>query len=171
MSTNVLAAQKIYLNPGELVVAEEPALVTTVLGSCVAVTLFSPRLRVGAICHAVLPRGKANLPSKFVDQSVAYMMKYFRQRYVEPDEIVAKLFGGSDMFTLIDPDSKDRTIGAQNIRTALDSLRIAGLEPAALDVGGRQGRKLIFYTHTGEVFIKRVSRDKVEQPSPKGLVC
>jgi len=159
MKSEELLFQKIYLNPGELVVAEEPAQVTTVLGSCVSVTLFSPRLRVGAICHAVLPNGKTNQPSRFVDQSVRYMLNYFRKQKIGPDEIVAKLFGGADMFTQIDPRCKDQSVGAQNIRAALDSLRESGLELSALDVGGQQGRKLIFYSHTGEIFLKRVRKE------------
>jgi len=128
-----------------------------VLGSCISVTLFSPRLRVGAICHAVMPQGKADQPSKSVDQSVRYMLEYFRKRKIEPDEIVAKLFGGAEMFTQVDPACNIRSVGAQNIRMALENLRIAGIEPAALDIGGQQGRKLIFYTRTGEVFLKRVA--------------
>ena len=154
--------QKIYLNPGELLVAEQPAVVTTVLGSCISVTLFSPRLRVGAICHAVLPNGKTEQPSRFADQSVRYMLNYFRKHKIDPDEIVAKLFGGADMFTQIDPSAKDRSVGAQNIRAALEGLRQAGLEPSALDVGGQQGRKLLFYTHTGEVLLKRVRKEMLK---------
>jgi len=159
MKSEEILFQKIYLNPGELVVAEEPAQVTTVLGSCVSVTLFSPRLRVGAICHAVLPTGDSKQPSRFVNQSVTYMLNYFRKHEIDTDEIVAKLFGGADMFNQVDPRCKDRTVGAQNIRAALDRLRESGLEPAALDVGGQQGRKLIFYSHTGEIFLKRVRKE------------
>lgn len=155
--------QKIFLKPAELVIAEEPILVTTVLGSCISVTLFSPRLRAGAICHAVLPSGEDQKTSKYVDQSVRYMLNYFRQRDIAPDELVAKLFGGSDMFTQINAKSKDRTVGAQNIRAALDSLSSSGLEPAALDIGGPQGRKLIFYSHTGEVFLKRVNKVNLQE--------
>jgi len=154
-----LLLQKIYLNPGELVVAEEPTMVTTVLGSCISVTLFSPRLRVGAICHAVLPNGKTRQPSRFVDQSLHYMLDYFRQHKVEPAEIIAKLFGGADMFTQVDSRCQGRSVGAQNIKAAINGLKQAGLEPAALDVGGQQGRKLFFYTHSGEVFLKRVRKE------------
>ena len=150
--------EKIYLNPGELLVAEDPVMVTTVLGSCVSVTLFNPRLKIGAISHAVLPSGASHQPGKFVDSSIQYMLGYFKQRKIEPRELVAKLFGGADMFSRIDPRGKDQTVGAQNIRQALDSLRIAGLHLAASDISGQQGRKLIFYTHTGEVFLKRVKR-------------
>ncbi|MGA2108628.1 MAG: hypothetical protein ABSH25_13400 [Syntrophorhabdales bacterium] len=46
---------KVFLKPGEIYVGEEPAEISTILGSCVSVTMFSKRVRVGAICHALLP--------------------------------------------------------------------------------------------------------------------
>ena len=169
MIGNILAPQKIYLKPGELVVADEPALVTTVLGSCIAVTLYSPRLQIGTICHAVLPTGKTSQPSRYVDQSVHFMLNYFRKQRVDIKELVAKMFGGAEMFTQVIPESRDRTVGAQNIRSALDSLSLAGMEPVALDVGGKQGRKLIFNTRTGEVFLKRLNREIFAEDLGKDL--
>lgn len=41
-----------FLKPGEAIVSPNPILVSTVLGSCIAVTMYSPEKRVGAICHA-----------------------------------------------------------------------------------------------------------------------
>src|SRR5512141_2905785 len=45
----------IYLKPGEVVVARDPMLISTVLGSCVAVTMFSPSRGIGAICQSPYP--------------------------------------------------------------------------------------------------------------------
>ncbi|MEA3545639.1 MAG: chemotaxis protein CheD [Thermodesulfobacteriota bacterium] len=148
--------QEIYLKPGELVIAEVPVEVSTVLGSCVSVTLFIPQLKIGAICHAVLPRGDSDEPAKYVDQSVHYMLNHLKRFNVRPAEIVAKLFGGANMFSQNCSDGSDCTVGAKNIREATQCLRHAGLGLAASDTGGEQGRKLIFYTHTGEVMLKRV---------------
>lgn len=115
-------------------------------------------MRVGAICHAVLPQAASSAPSKYVDQSVRYMLNYFQQHDIATDELVAKLFGGADMFTPRAPEGKTPSVGAQNIRMALDSLHSADLKPAAMDIGGQQGRKLIFHSHTGEVFLQRVAK-------------
>ena len=41
---------------GELYLARSPAILRTMLGSCVGVTFWSPRLGAGALCHGVLPR-------------------------------------------------------------------------------------------------------------------
>lgn len=163
----------IYLHPAELVVAEEPTEITTVLGSCVSVTLFYPPLRFGSICHAVMPSGRDRRVSHYVDQSVRYMIEFFRRHRVPPRDLVAKVFGGADMLPSGRRTSTQPTVGAQNIRVALDTLGKAGLEPAVSDLGGHAGRKLVFYSHTGEIFLKRVSRDQlpIEEISPESALA
>lgn len=151
--------ESIYLKPGELTVAERPALVCTVLGSCVALTLFSPRLRVGAICHAMLPSGECGGPFKYVDSSVRHMLEQFERLRIKRSEIVVKLFGGADMFDAASPN-RSPTVGRQNIQFASETLRQEGLQLVGSDVGGRQGRKLLFYTHTGEVLLKRLAKQR-----------
>ena len=42
------------LQPGELYLARSPAILRTILGSCVGVTFWSSRLGAGALCHGVL---------------------------------------------------------------------------------------------------------------------
>jgi chemotaxis protein CheD len=154
-------ALAVYLNPAEIVVAEAPATVTTVLGSCVAVTLFSPRTRIGSICHAVLPSGLGPEPGKFADQAIRYMIDYFHEQQIDTDELVAKVFGGADMFPQMRGSRNQGTIGAQNIRASLAALEQAGINPAVVEVGGQQGRKLVFFSDTGDVYIKRVRKDQM----------
>lgn len=151
--------ESIYLKPGELAVAERPALVSTVLGSCVAVTLFSPRLGVGAICHAMLPLAEGREGFKFVDTSLAHMLESFERLGVTKRELVAKLFGGADMFEVLRPASSP-TVGWQNVQAARTILQREGLHLSASDTGGQQGRKLLFYSHTGEVLLKRLAPTK-----------
>ena len=45
-----------YLQPGEIHLARSPTMLKTLLGSCVGVTFWSPRLGIGALCHGVLPQ-------------------------------------------------------------------------------------------------------------------
>nr|WP_320009697.1 chemotaxis protein CheD [uncultured Desulfobulbus sp.] len=154
-------AVAIYLNPAEIVIAEGPATVTTVLGSCVSVTLFSPKTRLGAICHAVLPCGEEKEPGKFANQSIGYMIDFFKEKKIRPYDLVAKVFGGADMFPLMRGRRTQGTIGAQNIQAALMTLELSEIPPAVVEVGGQQGRKLVFYTDTGDVYIKRVQKDQL----------
>lgn len=156
------ALPRIYLRPEELVIAEEPAVVTTVLGSCISIVLYCPRLQIGAICHATMPSGKEQNPSKYVDQSIHFMLDRFEKLSVTRRETVVKVFGGADMFAPKNPATERQTIGAQNVRVAMATLAQVGLEPAATDVGGTQGRKLVFYSHTGEVFRKWVKKELLD---------
>ena len=45
--------REIYLEPGELHIAREPAIIRTALGSCIGVTFWSAKLRGGA-CSPVV---------------------------------------------------------------------------------------------------------------------
>lgn len=154
-------AVKLYLNPGEMVLAEAPAIVTTVLGSCVSVTLFYPPRALGSICHAVLPGGREHDPGKYADQAVRTMIEFFADLKVHPQELTAKIFGGADMFPPYKGCGRSSSIGAQNVQAALAALSSLGIEPKVSEVGGHLGRKLVFVTHTGEVFIRRISKEQL----------
>lgn len=145
-----------FLKPGELFVAERPCLVSTLLGSCVAVTMSGRG--VGAICHALLPscRGDGgDCPERFrhVECAVAGMIEAFGRRGVPAGEIEAKIFGGAEMFRA----GQGESVGRQNIDRAGEMLAAAGIRVAAADVGGARGRKILFCPHTGEVYLRRLN--------------
>lgn len=153
-----------YLKPGEMRIADQSGIVTTVLGSCVSVTMYNSRLKMGAICHGMMPRWeegrddreKCDKRFKYVDCSIRYMAEAFRSFGIAPREIEAKLFGGADMFSSYDNDQRHISVGRQNIMTALEVMEEEGLVIQKRDIGGKQGRKLHFYLHTGAVFLKRL---------------
>jgi chemotaxis protein CheD len=156
-----------------------PARVNTVLGSCVSVTLFAPERRVGAICHALLPRASeaeryADFGCRYVDVAIRRMLSEFTRLGIRPRQLVTKLFGGSDLMAALTGKNTNRSVGSQNIETALWVLGREGLTVAASDVGGTWGRKLVFFTHTGDVFIKRHSRSSSTEaprcPVPRNLL-
>ncbi len=146
---------KIYLKPGELIIMDEPMIVTTVLGSCISVTMLHPPTGTAAICHAMMPKDHGSVSFKYADTSVHHMVKCFVHRKIRLENIQVKLFGGADMFKSDDSIAHNITVGRQNIAVALGCLKEYGLIPAAFDVGGSQGRKLIFRTDTGIVFLKK----------------
>ena len=157
--------EKIYLKPGELVVAEAPVMVTTVLGSCISVTMFQPTTGVAAICHGMLPNGGKSESFKYVDSAIRYMVRYFDSLKISRGEIQVKLFGGADMFTSTQPSVRNLTVGWQNISVAIRCLEEYGLILAASDVGGKRGRKLVFKSDTGFVYIKKmIGQDRIPTP-------
>ena len=156
-----------YLKPGGVFIAQEPTVVTTLLGSCVAVTMFHPRRRIGAICHGLLPscrEGDAGqcdrncvFSFKFMDCSIRRMLEKFKAVGITPREMEIKLFGGADMFGVPETDDRRMTIGRQNVTITRQILDDERLPVLVEDVGGERGRKIFFYTHTGEILLKRLS--------------
>lgn len=156
MNRNDHLLRQIYLKPGELVVAEDPVLVSTVLGSCISVTMFNPQNGLSAICHAMLPTGSGK-DFKYVDSSLRHMVQIFAKLGIPREAIQVKLFGGADMFETAPPRANNFTVGWQNILIATRQIEEHGLILAASDTGGKQGRKLIFKSDTGVVLLKRLA--------------
>ncbi len=158
----------VYLKPGEMYTAERPTMVSTVLGSCVSVTMFSRHLGVGAICHGFLPKytNTKHCDShymedfKYVDYSIMQMIEGFDKYGIKRSEIKVKLFGGADALFLHGDQPGIFSVGRQNILTAIQVIKNERLNLIISDTGGMRGRKLIFYTHTGEVFLKRLKQGK-----------
>lgn len=157
----------VNLHPGELFVAQEPTLIATILGSCVSVCLFCPRQKTGAMCHGVMPV-RENLTVedsfRFVESSVQYMVEVLTHGNVfcHSAGLVAKIFGGADVLEVrLGPATDASSIGAMNIKTAREVLARYNVPVAAEEVGGVQGCKLFFYSHTGEVLLRRIPRASV----------
>ncbi len=160
----------VYLQPAEFYIGEKPTKVVTVLGSCVSVTLFNKRLGIGAICHATLPvcrtrkgcRKYCKDAFKYTDCSIKFMLKKFRDLGIAEHEIEIKVFGGADTLA----SRRENTIGTMNVRTALETIRAKSLQIIAADVGDSFGRKLIFHTDTGDVFLKRLPNNRERRGIP-----
>ncbi|MFW5838186.1 MAG: chemotaxis protein CheD, partial [Desulfovibrionaceae bacterium] len=92
-----------HLHTGKCLVSREPTLVSTILGSCVAVTMHAPRLRCSGVCHAFLPSlqdGYPEIPGnnqecRFVDSAIEHLLQRLARLGARPDELEIKLFGGS----------------------------------------------------------------------------
>ncbi len=147
--------QSLFLNMGQGGVYAVPTAVQTVLGSCVAVTFYSPKDQTGAMFHALLPRKKdykktANIGEyKYVDSAIQRIVSSMLHMGVAQKNIQCKVFGGANAFF------KDGIrMGERNVEVAYEILAEYPLRVVASHVGGRFGRKLLFLTHTGEVYMK-----------------
>jgi chemotaxis protein methyltransferase CheR len=155
----------VYLKPAEMYVADRPTIVRTVLGSCLAVTMFNQRLKIAAICHALLPHPAGATPCskenrtnvlKYIDCVIPEMVMRLKQYGIASEEIEVKIFGGADMLSAESSPASKQQVGRLNVKTALRVIEAEGLQVKNSDVGGLKGRKIFFYTHTGEVLLKRL---------------
>jgi chemotaxis protein methyltransferase CheR len=151
---------EVYLQAGEVHLSRSPAILKTVLGSCVGVTFWSQRLGAGALCHGILPICPKQVQGKegyrYMDFAIRDLARRFDAMGVLRKEVQVKVFGGADVLSTAHNPARP-TVGDQNWHTALDILRAENLEVMASDVGGTLGRSLHFHTETGRVYVRRLS--------------
>jgi len=148
-----------FLKVGEGHVFTQPTLSQTVLGSCVTVTFHCPRLELGGITHALMPgwrdyeaRMSEDIRYKYVDSGIEGLYELILDQGAKPAEIECKVFGGSNS-----NDLSQLSVAPKNVKTAFETLARLKLRIAASHVGGRLGRKLFFFSHTGDVFVKSLN--------------
>jgi chemotaxis protein CheD len=159
-----------YLQPGEIHLARRPAILKTVLGSCVGVTFWSPRLGLGALCHGVLPKCPPGVRDaegyRYVDFAITDLARQFEAFGALRGEVQIKVFGGADVLPVNSDLSWKATVGHQNWHTALEVLRDQNFIVLASDLGGSVGRTIQFHTGTGEVLLRRLSHLTPEDQRP-----
>jgi chemotaxis protein CheD len=155
---------EIYLQPGESRLVREPAILRTLLGSCVGIAFRVPRLGLGALCHPMLPRFpvKQALTStrsagrRYVDYAIRDLARQFDSLGAQREEVEVKIFGGGDVLVTVD-DTVRPTVGKLNIEVAMKVLDEEGFYVSASSLGGKRGVNIYFNTATGEVLLQRHS--------------
>ena len=130
---------EIYVQPGESHLVSQPAVLRTVLGSCVGITFLVPRLGIGAICHPMMPscppaqRTGMNVSAarRYVDFAIHDIASRLDSLGAVRGEVLVKLFGGNDVLTINGSDPQ-KTIGKQNYEAALQVLAEEGFTVVAL---------------------------------------
>jgi chemotaxis protein CheD len=145
-----------YLYPGTLFAHRTPHLVTTVLGTCVAVCLWDPVLRLGGINHYLLPlwNGQWLASPKYGNIAIPRLMEKMVAMGSNAYDIRAKLFGGKENGK---NEQNMLRIGSRNVEIAEDLLKDWKVPIISMSVGGPKGRKMLFHTDTGEVLLKYIT--------------
>ena len=167
----------IEVHMGDMVVHKgSQVLVTSGIGSCLVITLYDPRLKIGALAHTMVPSSATcclaavasnkspndeprttnyelrttNSDTKYVDEAIGQMLNGLQAKGSNRADLEAKLIGGSNMF----PSLMSDDIGRDNILSARNKLKAEGITIAGECVGGSQGRSVEFSPTTGVVTVK-----------------
>ncbi len=151
-------AGDVVLQPGEVWFGAAPARVRTLLGSCVALTLWHPALRIGGMCHFLLPgRGApapaatAALDGRYGDEAFALLLREIRRRGAAPAQFEAKLFGGGRMFAAA---AAGIDLQQRNVAQARALVQAHGLALRAEHLGGADHRHVVLDLATGDVWMR-----------------
>lgn len=153
---------EIFLQPGEFYFGDRDTRIRTILGSCIAVVLWHPRLLIGGMCHYMLPgtrkqRRPGELDGKYADDAMLMFMQELAQSGTQPKDYEVKMFGGGNQFP-----GKDCTaamsVPDRNVETGHQLLAYHGFTLKAEDQGGTGHRNVVFDVWSGNAWVKHVSK-------------
>lgn len=143
---------KFFLLPGQMVVADKETLISTLLGSCVAVCLHDPLTKIGGMNHYLLPEvlGNEKPSPRYGAFAIPELIKEMDRKGADIYQLQAKVFGGASVVA----DNKiGESIGRRNIELAEELLKKNGIWIVRKDVSGNRSRKITFDTSTFEVHV------------------
>ena len=147
--------------PGQFMITTVPTLVSTLLGSCVAVCLWDKEHRFGGMNHYLLPgtpeddAGNANRGLT----STRLLIRSMVNRKAKLENIEAKVFGGCNSLYRTNDLFK---VGERNITAAFEVLKEYDIPVLAHHTGGAFGRKIVFNTYTGRVRMRLLGKSTSE---------
>jgi chemotaxis protein CheD len=149
----------LVLMPGEYFASKNPAIICTLLGSCISACIFDIVNKIGGINHFMLP-GRVD-PDNFIHTKAGRYGMYAMELLIGDliklgaarKNLRAKLFGGSNVLNF---RKTEGDISRSNIQFSKNFLEMEQVPLLSLDVGGTVGRKIFFFTDTGKVLSKKL---------------
>ena len=170
---------EIFLQPGDLYFGDCNTRIRTVLGSCVSLTFWHPALRVGGMCHYMLPnrsqekRRVSQLApdGRYADEAIEMLTREINQIGAPHREYLVKLFGGGNMF----PNRSNPVshVGIKNVESARSLVARHGFNCVAEHLGGDGYRNVIFDIWNGNVWVTHaaIARDEACATEDRRMPC
>lgn len=141
----------------EVRIARGPAVLKAYgLGSCVAVGIYDPTTKLGALGHMLLPnrpeKEAIGTESKYVDAGITRMVDELVLSGANKEAMIAKVTGGANMFESV-YQTLINSIGARNARSARQTLAALSIPLAGEEVGGNRGRTVEFDLASGNMMV------------------
>ena len=145
----------ININPGGWAI-ETQRPISTLLGSCVAVCIYDPKLKIGGMNHFLLPSTSsgANADDDVIlngDYSMEVLVNGLLNKGAQKSRLLAKAFGGGTIISSI-----RMAIGERNSAFAHEWLGREGIKLVASDFNGPWSRKVVFVPQSGDAFCRRI---------------
>jgi len=163
----------IFLQPGDFYFGDKETRISTLLGSCVAITLWHPKKLIGGMCHYMLPTpnfrtNPLQLNGKYAEDAMNMFLQEIKAADTLPSEYQTKIFGGGNMFSKITNTAhctssysncfesfSCKNVACKNALIAPYLLKKNGFKIANHDLGGIQHRKVIFEIWSGNVWLRK----------------
>jgi len=158
------AVEQRFLHPGQHYVTRRPAVLSTLLGSCVSVCLYDPIARVIGMNHFLLatrhPASEPVLQSdagRYGMGAMELLINDMLKHGAKRAQLRAKAFGGGNVLATRLSDLPDRfSIGKINVEFVRRYLDNDGIPLVAHHLGGDFGRQIRFDSSDFSVYMRRV---------------
>jgi len=152
----VIDMQKI-IGIGEMAISNDinDTLKTYALGSCVGVTVYSPKRKVGGLIHIALPS-----PSRISDVDARrcfyastglpfFMGRFYQEFGCSHGELIINVFGGANSIR----DGDTFNVGRKNVEFVRKYLNGEALKINAMETGENLSRTVQLAIATGEITV------------------
>lgn len=151
------SGEQVFLLPGQWYFGATGATVKTLLGSCIAITLWNPRRHLGGMCHFLLPtrprKPEGTLDGRFGDEAMELLVREIKKTGTKTQDYEVHLYGGAD--TMPDDAKLKFNIGERNVEQAWALIDQYGFQLQCVDVGGSEPRNVTIDLSHGQVVLKR----------------
>ncbi len=159
------APQEVFLAPGKHFVGDRRHRVHTLLGSCVSITLWHARWRIGAMSHFLLAQRAASaddgLDARYGADALALMQRDLAALGVSAEACEAKVFGGADMFPA---QHHSLHVGRRNGDAAHALLAAQGIRVVSHSLFGSTHRRIVFDIASGDVWARQAEATAPTRP-------
>ena len=157
--------------PGQFYVSKSGEVIATVLGSCISACIRDKIKGIGGMNHFMLPSTSAgssdswqnsnvSLPLRYGEWAMEFLINEILKNGGKKQNFEVKIFGGGKILQNM------TDIGERNIRFVLEFLEREGLSIESRDIGDFCPRKVLYFSDTGKVKLKRlrsIHNDTIEK--------
>ncbi|QJW98014.1 CheR family methyltransferase [Frigoriglobus tundricola] len=137
---------------GDVKATRGPALLKTLLGSCVSACIYDPETGVGGMNHFSLPGvSDEGVSARYGAHAIEMLITAVMKKGADRDRLRAKVFGGGKV---LDVASEHLNVGARNAEFVLKYLGAEGIPVVGQSLGGTRGMVVRFRPHTGQAQMK-----------------
>lgn len=145
-----------HLIAGQTRVLDSPGVITTILGSCVAVCLYDPEAKVGGMNHFMLPNKSddSTASARYGVHAMELLITSLMKHGADRRRFQAKAFGGADLFGSV---CKMSQVGRRNVEFIREFLQLEEFPLISEKLGGERPLRVHFQPHDGRVFVETLN--------------
>ncbi len=147
--------KRYYLIPGQVFASSESYAISAIIGSGAALCLWDSVRHIGGACHYLFPDDATEVVDpKYAKFSFELLLSQLSKHGANLCNLEAKIFGGSQ--PAVKFGNNKECLGIRNVEIGIAMLNRKGIQVVSKEVGGTQGRKIVFQTDDGVAWSEKL---------------